>query len=1566
MSKSGSVMQERQLLYGVVILIQMSQRQGYTKNNRKTPISSSQSRNVKQCSRVIIPNCRESTRGIATLEKPSNIAGEVCRNELRELVRRQKQERALKMKEIMDKEKERSRKIAESLAAIEEEARRSAKLSLNVRKRTSSPKRKDLNRALIQSGDITDDEIPMECVQRASELLAGQEKHLTKLPNPVSTILCPSSRSQRSTTSTVTKSQGIKAYSTEKSTSYKSYPEAGLPKPSTSKSQSSLYNGAIASKSLPSESRSTKSTNGFGVQVNLPDPVHFEKRAEVISSWKDAESEQARLKARLCVSRTRRLVHLQADDEDGTDINEDDKIDTSESSSVSSDSSVCDLDPANRTLTPSEHDGKSNGTSLKSLLNNHMEQVNRRKENDPLRFMEVYKAKHQLQTANGDVGIDSDVDKTSDAASTLQASVLEENRTVLHQHIAELEMTRQISMGGGGGLKSLGMTRVDHLKEMKNQALSPIVLPGTGRAPVTLTQTFTQRSYTTTTGAAAAAAHFIPDHSQMTTAADSLLGTAANNHYLQYGINADASSLNPLDMPSTLEVTTAFGEMIDKQPEPFKGILQQRVSDLNARRREAEILINLAKKLDREEQKVYLLENMAVKALTQKQNLRQPLKALAHAVEASSSSSRSTPEVVPEDPLPSAVILPSQQPSPSTIAVQLQPEELRPEIPADSPTSIVFVSSVGEEIQTDSSSSTTEMPSSIASSLVPDRPPLSSSSHMANSSVREQLFVNTDCAPQSQPLPDVQRTQDLFTQISSTPSPRRTPLIAKHATVSPINSPASSLVRLTADSISVSSDLDLAATLDARLKVLNRDLERQQRLLSQIQSQKKQTKNKDSLLRLESTLEHHQRLVEGVIQSLKEDIAACAEEKSALMSRSAASSPSEASVFNKSDSKLTLENISNIGTDNIPTVETDVTPLRNGKSSDVIKQEAVNDSNVKESLFASTLSSSESLNANEISKPDTTYLKSQNFDVTETSTNHNVPGVPSMTTSNLIVSEKLPNESLAPVERPESPHLADHSSAKLYASVEWQSRTLTKSRNFDELPSSQVASKSLSESKVNVDDKLAPEQQEYSTEKPLVKSTPEALEPVDPSSQSNSIVQLPASTELLKSISALGGNNITKLEGSDISNVVIALDDSKKASTPIRSKGDIADPLEALQNELSKSENEKSRALDTVLSELSLATLSEVKSAEKVEGVAAALEKEPSAVPETHSGADTADAYSEDFEDDEFPEEEVLIKTPESAEFTSAVAAPTSPSYSHVDTRAEELLEEWLDIFLEDTLDEFVDDLSLDVIGVTPEDLMPKHSARTSIEPPEEIQNTTGLIVNIPSRTLPLFKKAMDFFYKLRSTVPKGYFEQALKTAEYPPEFSNMYLDEKDMELYRKDPEVYFINRSLFFDLLRTGMLEIFAGEDDDVQYNREIVYTSARLHMWGGRRRPEKQEIWEAYLGPQLVAILGISLDPVAAQTDEVVPLPMPTVYDHSVVRGSISKWTLQSKHYVDQLCEVELRADDPSWFNYRDYISTIINQSTTEVAEQMAVDTIDRLISTMKPSNGLMQHSREQDIAL
>lgn len=51
--------------------------------------------------------------------------------------------------------------------------------------------------------------------------------------------------------------------------------------------------------------------------------------------------------------------------------------------------------------------------------------------------------------------------------------------------------------------------------------------------------------------------------------------------------------------------------------------------------------------------------------------------------------------------------------------------------------------------------------------------------------------------------------------------------------------------------------------------------------------------------------------------------------------------------------------------------------------------------------------------------------------------------------------------------------------------------------------------------------------------------------------------------------------------------------------------------------------------------------------------------------------------------------------------------------------------------------------------------------------------------MNMPSRTLPLFKIAMNFFFKLRAGVQRGTFELALKSVEYPPEFSSAYLDEK-------------------------------------------------------------------------------------------------------------------------------------------------------------------------------------------
>lgn len=126
---------------------------------------------------------------------------------------------------------------------------------------------------------------------------------------------------------------------------------------------------------------------------------------------------------------------------------------------------------------------------------------------------------------------------------------------------------------------------------------------------------------------------------------------------------------------------------------------------------------------------------------------------------------------------------------------------------------------------------------------------------------------------------------------------------------------------------------------------------------------------------------------------------------------------------------------------------------------------------------------------------------------------------------------------------------------------------------------------------------------------------------------------------------------------------------------------------------------------------------------------------------------------------------------------------------------------------------------------------------------------------------------------------------------------------------------------------------------------------------------RPESQERWESYLGPQLEAILGISLNPVAAASEDPVPRPTPIVYDPSVVRGTVAKWTLNSKHYVDQLCEVELRADDSSWFAYKDFIKSIIEQSTKEVAEQMTIDIIQRVLSTPKLPNLYRSRQEETD---
>lgn len=53
------------------------------------------------------------------------------------------------------------------------------------------------------------------------------------------------------------------------------------------------------------------------------------------------------------------------------------------------------------------------------------------------------------------------------------------------------------------------------------------------------------------------------------------------------------------------------------------------------------------------------------------------------------------------------------------------------------------------------------------------------------------------------------------------------------------------------------------------------------------------------------------------------------------------------------------------------------------------------------------------------------------------------------------------------------------------------------------------------------------------------------------------------------------------------------------------------------------------------------------------------------------------------------------------------------------------------------------------------------------------------MVVNTPSRTVLLFKDAMEFFFQLRASSKPGTFEQVLNSIQYPPHFTETYAEEE-------------------------------------------------------------------------------------------------------------------------------------------------------------------------------------------
>ncbi|VDM15715.1 unnamed protein product [Hydatigera taeniaeformis] len=1629
---------------------------------------------------------------------------------------------------------------------------------------------------LRNATDVETDEVPPECVLQASRLLAEEENVALKKPRCPATLIVPTTYHSSSliakslyffrskavfanlgfllkednalarnsvASASATQSTHGKIHENKDHRNvgsclfltstfpsgqlYKSFSDDSNPNAPYAGLFSGRSGAAVVSTSLPLKSRVLRPragrthpkaprTKGFGVQVNIHDPIAFpefcgvepmlgvwymymgcSRHAEVTTHWNDAECEQARLQARLCASRARRFVHLDAD---GDDADDDDAIEvlTSSSSSSSSSKSSCIseaqqvdnlLEPAKKPVgtTESSHwmpktgsSSTKSGTPLRSLFDSHLKHLQERSKtvSDPLRFMEIYKQKCQehVMHPRGDSRIEasatavhpvqvngthfsyegcaSETDKTSEGASSIPSLAEEsahsrqvevqsrqrlapavlglsltaelhryETLSASEQHITGLEMTRQISQAQAEGLSMY------HLS--KNTAVSPIVFPRVSE-PRTLTQTVTKRSFTTATATAAATTAFLRN-SNRSEGIDFNRDSSIGNYNALRRIDPHASSMDVNDInvtPSNLEVSAALDDLVDVRSEQFKGILQQRASELHARRHEAELLLKYAAKLDREERKVAALESKAVKALTQSKGRRPteeayiPFQQSSHSPSPTLQTLKAFEESPPPPALPTAsILLPDSSTFPCSFPVAL---------PFAGQVSVVNSENDFPVEVLESTASLPNQPSPRSSTklLTPPQqsslgPPTILRGNDNGAGVGES--DRRDFNQQSLSLQHQFGHRNHESQISS---PQR---LNQGSIISTSSSPSG--LRAYSDSLSSSQ---FVSQIEVRLTSLQKELQRHEKLLSRIDAQKKMA-NKDRLVRLETTLENHRKVYLyrhsmvsfclEIIDNIKMEIGSCHQslcEKSQFEATptvqmtsgaSARTSPSsEPSFLGKSirpcfrKSNNTMSLLSSCSTveeeavkgtctvsvegeeASVPSETDTLKSLRGGRAltfkSDVgedgklerlMGMGTVKSASPKASTLAklgetmASETSSESsitqrlaspMEMSLIVKPDFVHSATNDVD----SEGHvssaeklslkmplpsRTPSVVEKTSLSILISDD--QISSATLARSESGEPDKSRSTEAKITLQMSSEALGPIRSTQMHTEMEESKASINEQAIssaasmhsNVSKCVKPIEfgsfvEVLGSEVPSQEIIPveKSSFPMDPKPMSNSVAAAGELNEAPLEVDvggykgkAVSSEVASRADPKDISGEVeltttsvevFPPDKEPESSESNHSRTEIKEAGEDCKEE----KGERSGSIETVASELSLKTpsLNSNTLSAGVQELNSAKESinQITTGSKSESASDTADVYTEDFEDEAFADDDpkqdhgCLVGTDAILEVQ---VSDSASSLDFIEIKTNALLDGFIDQWLNDFIGEGV------------------------------ITDTTGMVVNTPSRTVLLFKDAMQFFFHLRASSKPGTFEEVLNSIQYPPRFTETYAEDEDLKICERVPQSRLVNRPLFFDLIRIGMLDIFAGEDEDVKNNREPRLNSARLHMWRGRHRPESQSRWEAILAPQLEAILGMSLDPAESSGPSPSILPEPQVFDPFVLRSSLVQWTLYSKTcWIEQLLEAELRDEDSSWFNLKPFEEQVIDSAVEAITLELANDEAAAVVKRLR----------------
>ncbi|CAH8461646.1 unnamed protein product [Schistosoma rodhaini] len=253
-------------------------------------------------------------------------------------------------------------------------------------------------------------------------------------------------------------------------------------------------------------------------------------------------------------------------------------------------------------------------------------------------------------------------------------------------------------------------------------------------------------------------------------------------------------------------------------------------------------------------------------------------------------------------------------------------------------------------------------------------------------------------------------------------------------------------------------------------------------------------------------------------------------------------------------------------------------------------------------------------------------------------------------------------------------------------------------------------------------------------------------------------------------------------------------------------------------------------------------------------------------------------------------------------------------------------------------------------------------------EPSYTVDNIEGLFADTPDRTQPLIHLAVKHFWDAKLNAKSECEEVVLlKASNNPPlEFSVDYYDEADLELFKTQSNVKFINRALLFDLISEIIQKIYVGEDNDVELQERLVnstnssesktshrVSSAQFRLWRGPCPPTTYNRLLTIVTSEVCRELNLKIESKSEMPNhngnktkypglnEVVP---------SGVRLSrLVQWTLAKKSWLDRVLDLELRADEPSWLSYVPEEREI----KMKLARELWEDILDEALNSVLASN-------------